>query len=59
MYQHPHINAWRTNLERWPAEPEAQAFAVLTAALGEPISSPYDQALRDQIAAGERAGLYR
>jgi hypothetical protein len=59
MYQHPNINAWRTILERWPAEPEAQVFAVFIATLGEPISSPYDQALRDQIAAGERAELYR
>jgi hypothetical protein len=59
MYQHPNINAWRTILERWPAEPEAQVFAVFIAALGEPISSPYDQALRDHIAAGERAELYR
>lgn len=59
MYQHPNIIAWRAMLDRWPAEPEAQVFAVFISSLDDPVSSPYDQALRHQIAAGERAELYR
>lgn len=58
MYQHPNINSWRLMLDRWTVEPDAQVFAVFITSLDDPVSSPYDQALRHQIAAGERAELY-
>lgn len=57
MYQHPNLNAWRAILERAPKEPGARIFAVFIASLESPVSSPYDQALRRQIAEGERAEL--
>lgn len=34
-------------------------FAVFIATLDDPVSSPYDWALRHQIAASDRAELYR
>lgn len=58
MYQHPNLNAWRTILRRLPTEPDSRIFAVFIGSLDAPVSSPYDEALRRQIAEGERAELY-
>lgn len=58
MYQHPNLNAWRTILDQLPHEPRARNFAVFIASLDAPVSSPYDEALRQQIADGERAALF-
>lgn len=38
---------------------ETATYELDRSQFDDPISSPYDQALRDQIAAAERAELYR
>jgi hypothetical protein len=45
-------------LAGWGDQPDARVLAVFVASLDAPVSSPYDEALRAQIAAGERAELY-
>lgn len=58
MYQHPNLNSWRRLLEDLSEAPGGRIFAVFIASLDDPVSSPYDEALRQQIADGERASLY-
>lgn len=58
MYQHPNLNAWRTILDGQREEPRARIFAVFITSLDAPVSSPYDEALRQQIVDGERAALF-
>ena len=58
MYEHPNLDAWRTILEDVPYEPGARIFAVFISSLDAPASSPYDQALRQQIADGQRGRLH-
>lgn len=59
MYQHPNLESWRRILEDLTVTPGGRIFAVFIASLDDPVSSPYDEALREQIADGERASLYR
>lgn len=53
MYDHPNLTSWRVTLRRLANEPDARIFAVFVGAWDAPISSPYDKALRDQIASSE------
>lgn len=59
MYQHPNLNSWRTLLADLASTPDGVLIAVFIASMDDPASSPYDEALRRQIAEGERAQLYR
>ena len=58
MYLHPNLAAWRAMLAQWAEQPDARVFAVFVATLDAPASSPYDEAFRAQVAAGERAELH-
>lgn len=55
MYSHPNLESWRSIAHSWRQDPRARAFAVFVADLSDEVSSPYDAALRAQIAAGERS----
>lgn len=59
MYQHPNLKSWRRLLEDLSTTPGGRIFAVFIASLDDPVSGPYDEALRQQIAEGERAPLHR
>jgi hypothetical protein len=59
MYQHPNLNSWRRLLEDLSVTPGGQVVAVFIASLDDPVSSPYDEALRQQVDDGERSSLYR
>jgi hypothetical protein len=59
MYQHPNLRSWRNLLADMQGVPDGQIVAVFIASFDDPVSSPHDQALREQIADGERAELYR
>lgn len=59
MYQHPNLKSWRRLLEDLSITPGGRIFAVFIASLDDPVSGPYDEALRKQMAEGERAPLYR
>lgn len=54
MYNHPNLWSWRELARQWSGVPSARTFAVFVADLGDPISSPYDAALRRQIESGQR-----
>lgn len=58
MYEHPNLRSWRGVLEALPETPDGRIFAVFIASLDDPVTSPYDAALRRQIADGKRASLY-
>ena len=47
---HPNLAAWRTIRDELAADPGARAVAVFVASLTDPVSSPYDAALRDRLA---------
>lgn len=55
MYHHPNLESWRVIADAWQRDLSARAFAVFIADLADPPSSPYDAALRRQLAAGERS----
>lgn len=55
MYQHPNLESWRRVLEDLSATPGGQIFAVFIASLDDPVSSPYDEALRKHIVDGDRS----
>lgn len=55
MYRHQNIASWRAMLRRMPVEQGARVFTVFIDDLADEVSGPYDEALRRQIAAGERA----
>lgn len=59
MYSHPNLKSWRRLLEDLPETPGGRIVAVFITSLDDPVSSPYDAALRQQIADGERSSLYR
>lgn len=59
MFNHPNLAAWRTIAQAWEDDDVAQVHAVFLADLDDPISSPYDAALRHQIAAGEQSAPIR
>lgn len=53
-----HLVSGRTIAEQVESEPDGKVFAVFIADLDDRPTSPYDQALRRQIASGERSELY-
>lgn len=57
MYQHPNLESWRRVLEDLSAAPGGRIFAVFISSLDDPVSSPYDEALRKQIVDGDRSSL--
>lgn len=59
MYQHPNLTSWRRLLNELERTPGGRIFAVFIASLDDPVSSPYDEALRQQIADGDQSALHR
>jgi hypothetical protein len=55
MYNHPNLQSWRQLAHAWSEAPTARAFAVFIGDYANPTTSPYDEALRGQINAGERS----
>ncbi len=54
MMTHPNLLAWRKLAAAWREDPSARLFVVFIADLGDAVTSPYDKALRGQIAVGDR-----
>jgi len=55
MFNHPNLGAWRSLAQAWESDRSARTHAVFVADLTHAISSPYDAALRRQIAAGHQS----
>jgi hypothetical protein len=55
MYNHPNLWSWQEISRAWEEQPTAQVFAVFIADFADEVTSPYDEALRRQISAGERS----
>lgn len=54
MMNHPNLLAWRKLASAWREDPAARLFVVFIADFADEVTNPYDQALRRQIAAGDR-----
>jgi hypothetical protein len=57
MFQHPNLTSWHAMRSELQAGRTGRIFTVFITDLATPSSSIYDDALRAQIAAGERAAL--
>lgn len=53
MYNHPNLLSWRQIARAWSEDPAARVVAVFIADHTDPVTSPYDAALRHQIHSGE------
>lgn len=58
MYQHPNLLAWRAMLDRLDSGTTSTIVVVFIRSLDDRNRSPYDAALRAQIARGDRSDLY-
>jgi hypothetical protein len=54
MMSHPNLLAWRKIALSWREDPSTRLVVVFIANFSEEVTSPYDEAVRRQIAAGDR-----